>query len=148
MGQAVSVKQCSVDSDCKLDACSCTCMNKDVFAECEIAKDCPNEVGVSGCVCANGVCAVVTNPNWRLQNGTPTGQQAECGNGICESGEGTSSCPADCSPISESRGGHPDNTWELVTLIAVVIVLIAAVIIVRFWLHKRSQCGGKPEKKE
>jgi len=140
MGQAASVeKQCSVDPDCKLDACSCTCMNKDVFAECEIAKDCPNEVGVSGCVCANGVCAVVANPNWRplLQGGIPTEQQAECGNGICESGEGTSSCPADCK--ANVKVSKEEKIGELEILIAAVIVLIAAVMAVRFWHYKKSK---------
>lgn len=141
--------QCDTDSDCRLTcACGCVGINgPDVI--CESQMDCPTEVGITGCRCSGGVCVPVRDPNWQLPGQPPS--LPGCGNGICESGESSSSCPADCviqpgGGTGETKRTGEDKTGTLLILGGLVVILVIGLMVVRMGIGKKSD--SKKDKKK
>jgi hypothetical protein len=69
--------------------------------------DCPNDQGLEVCpndcsVCGDGYC---TGPEVDNQQNCP--QDCTCGNGVCDPGEGGSTCPADCPTPTPTPSPSP-----------------------------------------
>lgn len=108
--------ECTVDSDCD-DSLFCNGVESCVNGYCEQGSDpCPgqgcDEVSDSCVACDdNGICDASEDCN-TCPNDCIGGQTsgAECGNGICEAGNGEDcvSCPADCNG---KQTGSPSNRF-------------------------------------
>ena len=143
--EAIPEAGCQSDSDCTLD-CGCMCEGlTGPHILCIRQADCPKEQGITGCKCVNGACAPVTDPNWEPTE-PPVEPNTVCGNGVCEQGEGSLSCPADCAlePIPGTRPTTgQDNTSMMLLIMAIVVVVLAGLLVMR--IQKRSKPKKTPK---